>query len=98
MLVILTAMTNFVLVLIAPGAHDLSELNRQTAEFNGTQVTNGWYFFWPGMLYIWGAAWLAFLAFAVKKNLRGALAAFLLTTALWFLPMALFVVSLIVGA
>lgn len=91
-------MANFVLVLLAPSVYGLTELNRQASEASSTEVSVGWFLFWPGMLIVWGAAWLAFLVFAVRKNFRGALTAFLLTASLWFLPVAFYIVILIASA
>lgn len=98
MLVILTALANFVFALHVGPNQDLVRWNQQTAESNGQAMNGGLYLLWPGMLIIWGAAWLGFLITLLRKDFRSALIVFLLTAAVWFLPLALYVVSIIAGA
>lgn len=91
LLVFLTAMVNFVFFLGLDSARELTAWQQQSAESAGTVMSGGWFWVWPGMPIAWGAAWAGFLIVAVQKRFRRALIVFLLTVAVWLLPIILFV-------
>lgn len=97
-LIILLVVANVLFMLLIGPVHGLTALNQDISEFNGEDAGSEWFLFWPGMLIVWGAAWLGFLIFALKNQARSALITFNLVAAIWLLPVALYVVTIIAGA
>lgn len=97
-LVILLIAANFLFLLLTAPLHGLAALDQDISAFNGEEADSGWFPVWPGMLIVWGAAWVGFLVFALKSHVRSALITFNLIAAVWLLPMALYLLSLIAGA
>ncbi|MEB7504071.1 hypothetical protein [Arthrobacter koreensis] len=89
---------NLVFLLLIYPVYALAGLNQDISEFNGSEAGGGWLLLWPGMLIMWGVAWLGFAVFALRGRLRSALTAFNAVAALWFIPVTVYVLSLFAGA
>ncbi|MFF3038222.1 hypothetical protein [Arthrobacter citreus] len=89
---------NIVFLLLIYPISALAALDRDISEFNGTEAAGGWLLLWPGMLIMWGAAWLGFTVFAAKSRMRRALTTFNVIAALWLAPVTAYVLSLFARA
>ncbi len=92
LLVLMVAANVLFLLLLVP-AQAMTELDRQITESNGEDPGSNGLLIWPGMLIVWGAAWLGFLVYALRSRLRSALTTFNLVAALWLVPVALLLVA-----